>query len=109
MWRQRGRTQPLLSRPSPGEAENKQAESREEVAKEEEEEEEEGGGGALDGEKCRAALASLRHAKWFQVGTAQPLCWRSRRKQVHSEGRAATDGSMIQPMMAATAKTPEQF
>lgn len=23
--------------------------------------------GALDGQKCRAALASLRHTKWFQV------------------------------------------
>lgn len=34
--------------------------------KEGEQEEEEDG--ALDRQECRAALASLRHAKWFQVG-----------------------------------------
>lgn len=32
----------------------------------EEEEEED----VLDRQKCQAALASLRHAKWFQVSTA---------------------------------------
>lgn len=38
--------------------------------RQEEEEEEEG---VLDRQKCRAALALLRHAKWFQVNTALPL------------------------------------
>ncbi|KAM6945216.1 spermatid perinuclear RNA-binding protein-like [Lycodopsis pacificus] len=38
-------------------------EEEEEVDKEEEEEEEE----VLDRKKCRAALAALRHAKWFQA------------------------------------------
>lgn len=37
---------------------------KEEEKKGEEEE------GALDRQKCQAALASLRHAKWFQVRTA---------------------------------------
>lgn len=27
----------------------------------------------LDRQKCQAALASLRHAKWFQVSTAGPM------------------------------------
>lgn len=35
--------------------------------RQEEEEEEED---VLDRQKCQAALASLRHAKWFQVSTA---------------------------------------
>lgn len=36
-------------------------------AEEEEEEEEEGE--VLDRHRCLLALAALRHAKWFQVGT----------------------------------------
>lgn len=32
--------------------------------------EEEEGEDVLDRQKCQAALASLRHAKWFQVSTA---------------------------------------
>ena len=38
-----------------------------EMLEEEEEEEEEGE--VLDRHRCLLALAALRHAKWFQVGT----------------------------------------
>ena len=48
--------------PSPGEA-SEQGLDRQGTEGEEEEEEE----GVLDRHRCRAALASLRHAKWFQV------------------------------------------
>lgn len=47
--------------------EGDQDKKEEEKKGEEEDEEEEG---ALDRQKCQAALASLRHAKWFQVRTA---------------------------------------
>lgn len=47
--------------------EGDQADSKEKEKKQEEEEEDDC---ALDRQKCRAALALLRHAKWFQVRTA---------------------------------------
>lgn len=61
------------------------------MVKKEEAEEAEEAEGTLDGEKCRAALTLLRHAKWFQVGSAQPL------KQVYSEGLA---GDQLNSLLA---------
>lgn len=58
----------LILSPSP--EEGSQAENKEAEEKEEPEEEDDG---ALDRQKCRAALASLRHAKWFQVREACPM------------------------------------
>lgn len=46
--------------------EGDQEDNRERQEKEEKEEDED----VLDRQKCQAALASLRHAKWFQVRTA---------------------------------------
>lgn len=48
--------------------------------KEKEEEEEDGG---LDRQKCQAALTSLRHAKWFQVGKVE-LMTKSFRLEIYS-------------------------
>lgn len=44
--------------------------SRKEEREQQQEEEEDG---ALDRQACRAALASLRHAKWFQVSSSHSL------------------------------------
>lgn len=44
-----------------GDQDNKKEEEQQQEQQEEEED------SALDRQQCRAALASLRHAKWFQV------------------------------------------
>lgn len=48
---------------SPEEAAQKEGQEREEDQKEDDE-------NVLDRQRCQAALAALRHAKWFQVSTA---------------------------------------
>lgn len=54
--------------------EDRRPDEKEEQEREEErgEEEEEEAEDVLDRQKCQSALASLRHAKWFQVRTAGP-------------------------------------
>lgn len=46
-----------------GDQDNKKEEEQQQQQEQQEEEED----SALDRQQCRAALASLRHAKWFQV------------------------------------------
>lgn len=49
--------------------EDGQRDDRKERQEDEEKEEKEEEKDVLDRQKCRAALASLRHAKWFQVSS----------------------------------------